>query len=315
MPELILHHYPNSPFAEKLRLMLGYKGLAWRSCLQPDIMPKADLQALTGGYRRIPVLQVGADIYCDTALVTELLESVQPTSSLFPTGVPVGVVRTLAQWADDKLFWAAMGYNFIGASVLFKGASAEEAKASGLAFADDRSKMMMGNMARSRPADATMAYKNYLIRLESMLERQDFLLGAAPCLADFACYHPLWFTQDRVPQMAGIFDATPLVKQWLARMTALRQANGAAISSTEALAVAKSSVPKSVADWPFVDGHGIALGSQVSVNAESFGQEASVGELVAATATSVTLRRIDERAGTVHVHFPRIGFALKKLDA
>jgi glutathione S-transferase len=315
MSELILHHYPNSPFAEKVRLMLGFKGLAWRSCIQPDIMPKADLQALTGGYRRIPVLQIGADIYCDTMLISNVMEALQPAPSLFPSGVPVGVVRTLAQWADNKLFWAAMGYNFVGSAVLFKGASPEEAKAKGLAFAEDRSKMMAGNMARSRPADATMAYKNYLVRLESMLEQQDFLLGAAPSLADFACYHPLWFTQDRVPQMAGIFDATPLVKQWLARMRALRQADGLAITSAEALTLAQSSTPKSMTDQPFVDGHGIALGTQVSVSAESFGPEATVGELVAATATSVTLRRTDPRAGTVQVHFPRIGFALKKFEA
>ena len=28
MHDLILHHYTMSPFAEKVRLMLGYKGLA-----------------------------------------------------------------------------------------------------------------------------------------------------------------------------------------------------------------------------------------------------------------------------------------------
>jgi glutathione S-transferase len=53
---MILHHYPNSPFAEKIRALFGYKGIAWQSVLQPDIMPKADLQALTGAYRRTPVL-------------------------------------------------------------------------------------------------------------------------------------------------------------------------------------------------------------------------------------------------------------------
>ena len=41
--------------------MLGFKGLAWKSVEQPPILPKPDLTPLTGGYRRIPVLQEGAD--------------------------------------------------------------------------------------------------------------------------------------------------------------------------------------------------------------------------------------------------------------
>ena len=71
MADLILHHYPTSPFAEKVRLVLGYKNLAWKSVVIPQIMPKPDLQALTGGYRKTPVLQIGADIYCDTALIAD----------------------------------------------------------------------------------------------------------------------------------------------------------------------------------------------------------------------------------------------------
>ena len=31
---------------------------------------------------------------------------------------------------------------------------------------------------------------------------QDYLLGAAPCVADFATYHALWFTRTCVPVLA-----------------------------------------------------------------------------------------------------------------
>ena len=69
MPELILHHFTISPFSEKVRLALGYKQLAWKSVLIPAIMPKPDVVALTGGYRRTPVLQVGAGgVAVDTAI-------------------------------------------------------------------------------------------------------------------------------------------------------------------------------------------------------------------------------------------------------
>src|ERR1700720_4727412 len=65
MTDIILHHYETSPYAEKVRLGLGLKGLAWASVEIPVIMPKPDLTALTGGYRKPPVLQIGADLYCD----------------------------------------------------------------------------------------------------------------------------------------------------------------------------------------------------------------------------------------------------------
>jgi len=111
MNDIILHHYPGSPFAEKARCLLGYKQLAWHSVEIPLVMPKPDLVALTGGYRRTPVLQIGADIYCDTALIAEVLERIAPLPSLFPEPVG-GLSRILAQWADGPLFQAAVAHAY-----------------------------------------------------------------------------------------------------------------------------------------------------------------------------------------------------------
>jgi hypothetical protein len=82
-------------------------------------------------------------------------------------------------------------------------------------------------------------------------------------------------------------------------------------TAVEAMAVAAAATPAALPDELFLDEHGLALGSQVTVNSESFGPEATAGELIAATRMHYTLRRTDERAGTVHVHFPRIGYQLK----
>ena len=84
MPELILHHYDMSPYAEKIRLALGWKGLPWRSVITPTVLPKPDHFELTGGYRRVPVLQVGADVYCDTHLIARVLDRIQPSRPLAP---------------------------------------------------------------------------------------------------------------------------------------------------------------------------------------------------------------------------------------
>ncbi len=310
MADLILHHYATSPFSEKLRLALGYKKLAWKSVIIPNIAPKPDVIALTGGYRRTPILQIGADIYCDTALIFDVLEHIEPLPTLYPEPSK-GMARILAQWADSSLFWAAMAHNLgpKGAAHMFSGAPPEALKI----FGNDR-KAMSAGMLRLRPADALSAYRSYLRRLSDMLDDGPFLLGDAPCVADFAAYHPLWFTRTRVPVVADVLDATPAVIDWMDRVAAIGHGTMEKSSAAHAIEVAKAATPIPVIDAPFQDDHGIPLGSQVTIAAESFGLEPTEGELIAATRMHYTLRRNDPRAGTVHVHFPRTGYVLKKAE-
>jgi glutathione S-transferase len=315
MPGLILHNYPSSPFSEKIRLVLGYKKLAWKSVLIPAIMPKPDVIALTGGYRKTPILQVGADVYCDSALICDVLEHVQLEPTLYPPHLK-GVSRVFAQWADSTLFWAAMAYNLQpkGAAQVFAKAPPDAAKA----FSEDR-KAMSGNMARLRPADATSAYRSYLRRIAHMVEEHEFLFGAEPCVADFAAYHALWYTRVQVPVMADILNATPAVGEWMDLMTEIGHGANDRLSSGDAITVAQGAEPMPAGqnlliDSAFQDDHGIALGSKVTITAESFGPESTEGELIAATRTHYTLRREHPLTGTVHVHFPRIGYVMRKVD-
>ena len=307
MADLILHHYPDSPFAEKVRLVLGYKKLAWKSVIIPSISPKPDLVALTGGYRKTPVLQIGADIYCDTALICDVLEHVQPEPSLYPEPSK-GMGRTLAHWADNTLFWTAMAFNTQprGLAQMFGSAPPEAARA----FGEDRKAMNIG-VARLRPADAAAAYKSYLRRISDMLDDWPFLLGDVPCIADFAMYHPLWFTRHRTSALADVLDTTPAVVDWMDRMAAIGHGEIEKYRAADAIVQAAAATPAVLHDDLFQDDHGIALGSRVSVSSESFGPEPTEGELVSATRMHFTLRRTDERAGLVHVHFPRIGYQLK----
>ena len=310
MTDIILHHYATSPFSEKVRLVLGYKKLAWKSVLVPAIMPKPDVQALTGGYRKTPFLQIGSDVYCDSALICDVLEHIQPAPTLYPESHK-GMARVLAQWADTTLFWAAMAYNLQPKGAMTMFTSLETAKA----FGADRGAMSVG-MTRLRPGDAAAAYRSYLRRIGGMLDGgNDFLMGDAPCIADFATYHPLWFTRSRVPVMAGILEATPQVLRWMDRMAALGHGSSQELSATDAIALCAASTRATAhIDETFQDEHGIPLGSQVTIAAETFGPEATEGELVAATRTRYTLKRVDARAGTVHVHFPRIGYVLKAVQ-
>ena len=83
---IIFHHYPNSPFSEKVRIAFGIKQLAWKSVEVPNILPKPDLMPLTGGYRKTPVMQIGADIFCDSQIILRELERRYPTPAIMPNG-------------------------------------------------------------------------------------------------------------------------------------------------------------------------------------------------------------------------------------
>ena len=104
---IILHQYDISPFSEKVRIILGIKNLAWSSVIQPVIMPKPDLLPLTGGYRKIPVMQIGADIYCDSAIIIRELERRFPEPSIY-TGADRGISHAIEFWADHPLFTIEM---------------------------------------------------------------------------------------------------------------------------------------------------------------------------------------------------------------
>jgi glutathione S-transferase len=243
----------------------------------------------------------------------------RPEPAMFPAGHK-GLSRLVAQWADEKLFWAAMAYNFHprGMAQMFGGSPTRRPN-SGPPWPRPLAKTAprcAPGMPRMPLADATAAYKGYLRRLSTCWTGSPSC-WAQPCVADFAAYHPLWFTRTQTPVMAEILDATPAVLAWMDRMAAIGHGTREKLSATDSIALcAASAGAGAVFDHEVMqDDHGIALGSRVSITAESFGPEPTEGELVAATRMHYTLRRNDERAGVVHVHFPRIGYILKKADA
>jgi len=307
MPDIIFHHYPASPFSEKVRLIFGFKKLAWKSVTIPVIMPKPSLTALTGGYRRTPVMQIGADVYCDTALIADVLERLAPTPSLYPPAVE-GIARTLAQWADSTLFWTMIAYVFqpAGMQAMLARFTPEQMKA----FAADRA-ALRGNAPRMSVAEATGALGEYLRRLENMLASgSPYLLGESPSIADFSVYHCIWYPQAAKP-VAGILDAMPQLNAWAARMAQFGHGESESMSEQDALAVCRGA-PVVPGETAFLDLHQVARGERVTVMPTDYGLDPVEGELVGATAGEFALRREDPLAGRVTVHFPRIGFQLKK---
>ncbi|WP_448632193.1 MULTISPECIES: glutathione S-transferase family protein [Pseudomonas fluorescens group] len=308
MSELILHHYPTSPFAEKARLLLGFKGLSWRSVHIPPMMPKPDLTALTGGYRKTPVLQVGADVYCDTSLIARRLEQEKASPALFPEGREM-IAASFAAWADSVVFQHAVSLVFQPESIAMRFAklSPEAIKA----FIADRAGLFSGGSATRLAAEqAKHQWPTIMARLEQQLQREegDFLLGE-PSIADFAMAHPLWFLKG-TPVTSPLVDAYPAVSAWLARVLGFGHGAASEMGAEQALDVARNATPAALPEESFEEPNGFALGQRVAIAATDYGVDPVAGELVFAGRETLILRREDERAGVVHVHFPRLGFKL-----
>ncbi|MBB2495707.1 glutathione S-transferase family protein [Aquipseudomonas ullengensis] len=309
MHELILHHYPTSPFAEKARLLLGFKQLSWRSVMISPVMPKPDLVALTGGYRKTPVLQIGADIYCDTALIARRLEADKAIPALFPEGQEF-VAASFAQWVDSVVFQHAVSLVFQPESVAVRFAKLppEAIKA----FIADRAGLFSGGTATRVPADvAKHNWPSIMARLEQQLSREDgdFLFGA-PSIADFSLAHCLWFLKA-TPVTAPLVDDYPTVSAWLGRVLGFGHGAASPLTAEEAIEIARTATPAALPDEQFVEPNGFQAGQRVKIAATDYGVDPVEGELLFAGREELILRREDERAGVVHVHFPRLGFRIE----
>lgn len=305
MTQLLLHHYPTSPFSEKVRLVLGMKRVAWRSVMVPVIMPKPDVIALTGGYRRTPFMQIGADVYCDSALMCRVVDRLWPEPPLYPAA-SAGLADIVAQWADTTLFWTAVPYMMQPAGVahIFAKMPPEAVRA----FGADRA-AMNPSMRRAPTADAGAALVAYLGRLESMLgDGRPYLLGAVACIADFSATQSIWFLR-RAPPVAAILAEFPHVVGWHERVAAFGQGESTPMGSDEAIAVASRATDH--APTAVAAGQPFAAGDAVRVAAADYAHDEIAGVVVGLDNDEIVIERNDARAGTVHVHFPRVGFHIK----
>lgn len=302
MADLILHHYPTSPFSEKVRVAFGLKKLGWKSVTIPNIMPKPDLMPLTGGYRKTPVLQVGADIYCDTQLIMLEIEKRMPTPPLLPPGKE-GEARALAMWIDRNIFWAAVG--------VVMGAIGDKLPE---AFHRDRSEFSgrsfePAKLKAAAPFAAQQTYAQLVLAEEMLGDGRAYLLGAAPSLADCALYNPVWFIKERLGggKVVPPLDRLPRLTAWSERMKAIGSGNPTEMSSADALAVAKAAKP-AACSVDAGDPSGLKAGQTISVTPDDTGKVPVTGTLVGLTPDRISIGRNDERAGDVVVHFPRAGF-------
>jgi len=304
--EIIYHHYPQSPVAEKVRVAFGIKQASWRSVTIPRIPPKPEITLLTGGYRRTPVMQIGADIYCDSLCILRALERTLPEPSLFPDGDPCWWA---GRWTDTALM------DLAAAVVL--GAGVENLPPE---FAEDRGRLYFGpnhdlhSFNRDLPHLTGQLRCNFGMMHESLGTRR-FMHGERPGLVDVLCYYIVWFVRGRFeggPQLIGEFEG---LCDWEARVSDIGHGNSESMSAEESLDAARDATSIAETRVESADPGGFEAGALVDVMPAGDGGDPAVrGELVVLTCENIAVRRRHERVGEVVVHFPRIGYRVDAAD-
>ncbi|MEO1475241.1 MAG: glutathione S-transferase [Pseudomonadota bacterium] len=311
---IILHHYDVSPFSEKIRLALRLKNLAWASVEIPIIMPKPDLIPLTGGYRRTPVMQIGADVYCDTAVILRELERRYQVPALDLPGHE-GLASMVAAWTDGKWFMNSVGVIF--------GELGEDGAPPG--FAEDREKLMgrpfnMEEMAAAAPMLRDQ-WRAQMMWIEERLQggrgagAGNYLVSTKPGMVDVHAHMNVWFVANSAPGFAAeCFAQAPRTKAWYDR---LNDATGPApekLSSKDALAIALKAGPRLVAAVAGgAEPQGLEPGEKVAVAPDDYGKDWVEGTLVHADHQRIIIARTAEEVETINVHFPRAGYMVRRL--
>jgi glutathione S-transferase len=299
---IILHHFDESPFSEKVRLVFGLKNIAWSSVRISRIMPRPDLMPMTGGYRRTPVLQIGADIYCDTQAILRELERRFPEPTLFPAGFD-GVASATAMWTDRTFFQSTVNLVF--------GSLADKVPPD---FIADREKLRgarfdVAAMAAAIPQMRDQ-FRAHVQWMEAQLgDGRSWMCGDKPGLCDINAYMNVWYLRANLPGEAErLLAEFTRTRAWETRMRAVGHGRRSEMSTAAALDIAAGATPRTAVLADPGDPNGRKPGDRVEVMPDDYGKIKVSGEIAALSSDHIAIRRHDPRAGEVVVHFPRAGF-------
>ncbi len=310
MSDIILHQYPQSPVAEKVRVGLGIKNLHWHSVEIPRLPPKPDLTELTGGYRRTPVMQIGADIFCDSQCILRELHRRNPQPDFFPdagSGLPWGITR----WTDDRFFGDTIKLVLAGAG--------DNLPAD---FAEDRGRLYMGPDWQQALAEARDELGHIAAQLRGQFQwldswlggQRDFLLGSTAGVADACVYYLVWFVRGRWDGGNEFLSQFPHLDQWARRVEAIGHGRSTDMSPQEAIEIARDTAIATDEQTDRNDPQQLVPGLEVSVRPDvNAGEMAVHGTVRAVSSDSISILRESGKAGQVCVHFPRVGYRVDRV--
>lgn len=308
--QVVFHNYPQSPVAEKVRVVFGMKQLNWQSVVIPRLAPKPLLTVLTGGYRRTPVMQIGADIYCDSRCIIQELDRRYPERPVLPAE-QYGLLNALNQWADSGLF---------DLSVKIVLGSAGEALPAD--FAHDRGRLYFGPDWKHGLTQANESLNHYAAQMQAALDGIDqhladgkrYLVDDHPTALDAQVYHVVWFLRGRWNAGPDFLSSFNHIEQWEERIKALGHGTFEELSPEDAITLAENSVSSCDSGIVGLNPQQLTVGQRVSVCADVDGGETPViGCVHYADAQRIALKDVETAKASVCVHFPRAGYRVVPL--
>ena len=256
---------------------------------------------MTGGYRRTPVMQIGADIYCDTQIIIRELERRFPEPTLFPDGSE-GIGWATAMWTDRSFFQNTVNLVF--------GMLADKVPQD---FIADREKLRGAkfDVAAMTSAIPQMRdqFRAHLQWIEAQLaDGRNWLGGDKAGLCDVNAYMNVWYVRSNLPDTDALFGEFASTRAWETRLRAVGHGRSSEISTSAALDIAASATPQTTELADPGDPNSRKPGDRVEVMPDDYGKVRVGGDIVALSAQHIAIRRHDPRAGEVVVHFPRAGF-------
>lgn len=303
MSQLIFHHYPPSPVAEKVRIAFGMKQLAWQSVEIPRLPPKPLLMPLTGGYRRTPVAQIGADIYGDSQNIFRMLDEETQGPKLV-----TGLSMALASWSESVMFALALRV------VLTNSMDSAPPE-----FIQDRGSLYFdkgwteAQMKSDLPAFEAQLQAGFAMLEAHAAQSGAYLFGDAPNQADANLHYLMWFVNGRWADGPAFLSQFPHLRAIEEALTALGYGTMSALSGDEALAIARDASPQSPTGIFCYNPQQLAVGDRVVVRQAGDTADPDVtGALRMLDDTRISLDMHNDTVGHTALHLPVLGYKIKK---
>lgn len=294
---MILHHYPLSPYAEKIRAMSAYTKLEWASCLTSEAPPRGKLDLLSGGYGRIPIAQWGSDIYCDSNLIADEISRLTKTPAMANSKLNKDQLK-LRQWIESKLFFACINRSF--SLALLARIAKDKGVINLFKFLKDRIEMgAKASISTGSPKTARRNIQQGIVELEMNLTTNSFIGGTEPNILDFSAYHCFWFLQ--IVGKKNDLKKHAMAHAWFTRMLKFTTTMTQEITIEDALKTAKNTQPKRV-QKKYLHDH--RIGSHIVITPNDYRQIPVSGILVGADDQRWIIQRETDATGVVHLHFP-----------
>ena len=288
-------------------MALGLAGLRWASVEIPRVPPKPLLMPLTAGYRRTPVLQCGADVYCDTQNIARALAEIPSVSeALFPAGC-MSSALFYSEWIDQSVFALAVRVVIT--------TSLESAPAD---FIQDRGDLYFGqgwnaDRLRAELPGVILQLHAALQRLESMAVGRASFLAVGLSYADIAIAYLAWFIRGRWAEGAACLAGYPTLCRIEQAVQALGHGEDSPLEAEQALTIAAQATPQSPvgvkASTALTPGQWVGVRPFINSSDPEV-----IGRLRYLDHQRISIDHDDPRVGAIAVHFPVAGYQLRALN-